>query len=223
MPSGLQGFPGDVNIQGNLFVQGTISTGGGGSGAGFPLFAPNGTVGAPSYAFANSLNTGWYAGANNETWLAINGVASVRFLGGNVVFPATFALNWSASAAIGSAAELGIGRDAANILGIKNGVNAMGARIYGTFTDVNNYERLAFNTVIGASVEVAAESAGTGSANLDLLLTPKGTGRLRAATVANGAVATALTAVGPAGAATTVQEWLSVKNAAGTVRFIPMF
>jgi hypothetical protein len=40
---------------------------------------------------------------------------------------------------------------------------------------------------------------------------------------ANGSVATALTSVGPAGANTTVQEWLKVKNAAGTVRYVPMF
>lgn len=40
---------------------------------------------------------------------------------------------------------------------------------------------------------------------------------------ANGSVATALTAVGPAGANTTVQEWFTITNAAGTVRYIPAF
>ncbi len=40
---------------------------------------------------------------------------------------------------------------------------------------------------------------------------------------ANGAVATALTAVGPTGAHTTVQEWLNVKNSAGTTRWVPAF
>lgn len=41
--------------------------------------------------------------------------------------------------------------------------------------------------------------------------------------IANGVVATVLGAVGPTGANTTVQEWLRVKNAAGTTRYLPMF
>lgn len=44
-----------------------------------------------------------------------------------------------------------------------------------------------------------------------------------ASIAANGSVATALSSVGPAGANTTVQEWLKVKNNSGTVRYIPMF
>ncbi len=40
---------------------------------------------------------------------------------------------------------------------------------------------------------------------------------------ANGAVATLLTGIGPTGANTTVQEWLTVVNPAGTVRYIPCF
>lgn len=40
---------------------------------------------------------------------------------------------------------------------------------------------------------------------------------------ANNTVATAITSVGPTGANTTVQEWLTIKNAAGTTRYIPCF
>jgi hypothetical protein len=40
---------------------------------------------------------------------------------------------------------------------------------------------------------------------------------------ANGAVVTTLTGVGPTGAHTTVQEWLTIKNAGGTTRYIPCF
>ena len=40
---------------------------------------------------------------------------------------------------------------------------------------------------------------------------------------ANGSVATALSALGPAGSHTTVQEWLTVQNQAGVVRYIPCF
>ena len=40
---------------------------------------------------------------------------------------------------------------------------------------------------------------------------------------ANGAVATALTSVGPTGSHTTVQEWFVVRNASNVVRYIPAF
>jgi hypothetical protein len=40
---------------------------------------------------------------------------------------------------------------------------------------------------------------------------------------ANGTVATGLSALGPAGSHTTVQEWLVVQNAAGVTRYVPCF
>lgn len=40
---------------------------------------------------------------------------------------------------------------------------------------------------------------------------------------ANGVVATTMTSLGPAGSHTTVQEWLTITDAAGTVRFIPCY
>jgi len=42
-------------------------------------------------------------------------------------------------------------------------------------------------------------------------------------TIANGSVATALSSVGPVGSNTTVQEWFPIKNAAGTIRYVPGF
>lgn len=40
---------------------------------------------------------------------------------------------------------------------------------------------------------------------------------------ANGSVATTMTSLGPAGANTTVREWLTIRNAAGSVRYIPTY
>jgi hypothetical protein len=42
-------------------------------------------------------------------------------------------------------------------------------------------------------------------------------------TVANGSVVTSLSGVGPVGSHTTVQEWFPIKNAAGTIRYVPGF
>jgi len=65
----------------------------------------------------------------------------------------------------------------------------------------------------------------TWTALTELYLQPAG-GPVRVGSgmiAANGSVATAMTNLGPAGSHTTVQEWLTVKNAAGTVRYIPCF
>ena len=74
-----------------------------------------------------------------------------------------------------------------------------------------------------ASVNSTAITAG----NIDVTVTPAGTGQVRvngsSSWTANGSVATALTSVGPTGSHTTVQEWFTVKNASGTVRYIPAF
>lgn len=43
------------------------------------------------------------------------------------------------------------------------------------------------------------------------------------AIVANGAVATTMTSLGPIGSHTTVQEWLVIQNSSGTVRWIPCY
>lgn len=58
-----------------------------------------------------------------------------------------------------------------------------------------------------------------------LSLQPSG-GTIKAgsgAFTANGSVATAMSSLGPAGSHTTVQEWLTITDPAGTVRYIPCF
>lgn len=63
--------------------------------------------------------------------------------------------------------------------------------------------------------------------NVDLGFFCQGTGVLKvtgtAMIAANGAIGTTMTSLGPTGSHTTVQEWLMVKNPAGTVRYIPMY
>ncbi len=63
--------------------------------------------------------------------------------------------------------------------------------------------------------------------NIDLALNPKGSGKLRfnnaSSFVANGSVATTMTAVGPTGANTTVRKWLSVKDDTGNQFYIPCY
>ncbi len=49
-------------------------------------------------------------------------------------------------------------------------------RISTLYTDASNYERLTLTGVAGTSVNITAETLGTGADNLDLLLTSAGTG-----------------------------------------------
>jgi len=64
---------------------------------------------------------------------------------------------------------------------LSSSTNSQTLQIANTFTDASNYERLAFQFGTFSSVrhaQIAAESAGTGTANMNLVLTPKGTGAL---------------------------------------------
>ena len=58
----------------------------------------------------------------------------------------------------------------------RNAANQSILRVYNTYTDASNYERLTLTGVAGSSVNVTAETAGTGGDNLDVVLTPAGTG-----------------------------------------------
>lgn len=63
--------------------------------------------------------------------------------------------------------------------------------------------------------------------DIDIQFLPKGAGNMQfgnaASFSANASTATVLTSVGPAGAHTTVQEWLKIKNSSGVTRYIPCF
>ncbi|MGH6625151.1 MAG: hypothetical protein ACRECD_01165 [Burkholderiaceae bacterium] len=182
----------------------------------------NGTAAAPSYAFASQPSSGMFLATAGVVGLVADGQV---FAWGDSSWGFRLSTSTLGLGIVGSnTADVRLERDAANSLAQRNGVNAQAGRTYTSFTDGSNYERFGLNTALGV-ITLAAESAGTGSANIDLALSPLGTGRIKIANgmTANGTVATALSSVGPTGASTTVQEWLAIKNAAGTVRYIPCF
>lgn len=55
-------------------------------------------------------------------------------------------------------------RDAANVMAVRNGTNAQTFRLYRTYTDASNYERLGFIATRTTRFAIAAENAGTGAA-----------------------------------------------------------
>lgn len=61
-------------------------------------------------------------------------------------------------------ADVILRRDAANTLALRNGTNAQGVRIYGTYTDASNYERAVLDwTTNSQFLTLASLSAGTGT------------------------------------------------------------
>jgi hypothetical protein len=119
--------------------------------------------------------------------------------------------------------------DSAGVFGQRNSTNAQSFRVYGTYTDASNYVRLGLNTT-STTLTIAAESAGTGAANIDLVLTPKGTGNISlpggtmfktAAALTNGAAA-AVGTLTNAPVAGNPTKWAPI-NDNGTTRYIPMW
>lgn len=65
----------------------------------------------------------------------------------------------------GTSNDIYLRRDAANTLAQRNGVNAQTFRLYNTYTDASNYERMNLSYSSGAGAfQIYADAAGTGSA-----------------------------------------------------------
>lgn len=93
---------------------------------------------------------------------------------------------------------------AAGIIEQRTSTTAQVYRLYRTYTDASNYERLALQSGSGY-FELAAETAGTGTDDIDLRLTPAGAGLVRFG--AHSALA-----------GETVTGYITIKDAGGTTR-----
>lgn len=117
-----------------------------------------------------------------------------------------------------------LARDAANTLAQRNGTNAQVSRGYRTFTDASNYERWALQSGAGY-FELASETAGTGTDNIDLRLTPAGTGIVSSAAAIKSTSATAGIgyAAGAGGAVTQITSrttGVTLNNVTGAITLV---
>lgn len=94
-----------------------------------------------------------------------------------------------------------LARDAANTLALRNGTNNQELRVYGSFTSASVYDRL----TLKSSSTVATVAAETDAGDMDLALTPAGSGNVQFGTHA-------------AIAAETVTGYITIKDAGGTLR-----
>ncbi len=147
------------------------------------LTLPAGAVGTPQLMFTGAgATTGLYSPEAGVISIAINNSQLLRVDSTSVLsFGSLGFMNVSTSApfCFGSDFRLLLFRDAAAQLALRNGTTAQRMHIYGTYTDSSNYERLTLSTTAGTSVNITAETLGTGGDNLDIVLTPAGTGSVK--------------------------------------------
>lgn len=206
---------GTTNTAGqNFTITGSQGTGSGAGGSIIFQVAPAGSSGTAQNALATALTITSAQRVQAASWIdSVNGltvgsgapdvvIGSAASYG--VTLRSTAPLAW-ASADATATQDVILRRDnAANTLALRNGTNAQTFRSYFSFTDASNYTRLALKTASGIHT-IETESAGTGQADIDLALTPKGTGRVRYGTHS---------AIG----AETVTGYIEIKDAGGTVR-----
>ena len=98
-----------------------------------------------------------------------------------VVVDSGKAVSWSSTASSTGTPDVNLYRDAANALAQRNSTNAQTTRVYNTYTDSSNYERLTLSPGAASGwMRVGPETAGTGADNIGLAVGPTGTGALSA-------------------------------------------
>lgn len=110
--------------------------------------------------------------------LSFNGGLMVNGTQRALVAAGSFTIYTNAGSTIlylGDSFDCVLNRDAANTLAMRNAANAQIYRVYGTFTDAANYERLTLTTQAAATTLIDSEAAGTGTRRGLTILSASGT------------------------------------------------
>ena len=132
------------------------------------VIVAGGTKTAPAYSFSGGIAGGLYGRASGFFTIT-NGAVETGQIGGNgSSFLGYLALGTGAGNGgdlSTAAADTFLYRDAANTLAQRNSTNAQTFRLYGTYTDSSNYERLQFDygTSNAGMYTIGSTNAGTGS------------------------------------------------------------
>ncbi len=168
---------GDLTVDGNLTVRSPAVF------WGQQVRVPEGSVQAgssPGLAFGLYTDTGLSAnGSNLCFWesgtIALNLADIIK----EFRVPSDYKFSFSSTPENNSGSDTLFLRDAANTPAFRNSTNQQKVNIYNTAASATaDYERLAVTGVQGASLNLTAETNGTGADNLDIVLTPAGTGRV---------------------------------------------
>lgn len=169
-----------------LAMAGGVRAGGTGPTVFEPFIWTNaGSAAAPSHSFVNDSDTGIFNPTPDQVGMSIGGTS--RYLwnalslllqrsDGSIILSNGGQYAWSSGTAGVAGADLILARDAANTLAQRNGANAQSFRVYNTYTDASNYERILFGWS-GTNAFLVTESAGTGTAR-DLVVGTSGAANL---------------------------------------------
>jgi hypothetical protein len=155
-----------------------------------------GTAGTGIYSASSGIN---FSIAGSLRWAidssgTLQGSNNSIQTTGNAILSNTYLRLDGPALRMGASDDVAIGRDGAAetlALGRRN-TSANTFRIYGTYTDASNYVRLALTTT-STTMGIVCQTAGTGADDIDLGLTPAGTGLLALSTAASADVAVAST------------------------------
>ena len=146
---------------GSTFTGGIITT---------PILAPAGSVGAPAYSFSAETNSGLFRYGASDLRMSVSGAFVAAFVNGGIYTP-LLVLDIANG-------DVKLQRDAANTLALRNSTNAQTFNWYYSYTDASNYQRGALKTS-ASGIEIAAETAGSGADNLNIVLNPAGGGQVQ--------------------------------------------
>lgn len=120
-------------------------------------------VTTPKVTFDSATVTNaYYGGASGRIGFAVNTTDLFGISSGGPRLPTGMSLAWSSGVSAFNASDTFLFRDAAGIIAERNGANAQGFRIYNTYTDPSNYERLDMQWTANI-VSLYTSNGGTGS------------------------------------------------------------
>lgn len=115
----------------------------------------DGLVGSPSLAFINESNTGRYRVGASNVGESVSGTLVFDWNATRLSLATGYALAWNN--------DTFLQRDAANVIGQRNGVTAQELRVYNTFTSGTNYEALRMYYAANVAVIEADKGSGGGT------------------------------------------------------------
>jgi hypothetical protein len=215
----------------------------------FVVAGPVGTTSNPTVAFPTcGTNCGILAPAANQLEFVVGGADVLDYgvtnaglftingliTNGNLQFNAGSFILWNGDTVIGrgGAASFRLGAQdvaspVAQTIGVQNVVAGSANTAAANFTIQGG---LSNGSGAGGDIHfkttLSSASSGVQNVGSDALVIKGGTQLLQfgsAGFTANATSAVALTSLGPAGAHATVQEWLTVADSSGTIRYIPAF
>jgi hypothetical protein len=138
------------------------------SSTAFPLLAPDSLCAAPTYSWTSEPTLGLARIIAGAVSFCSGGAERWRFsavsAGGAIDVIDSSGNGYIGFGGVIGSADAKFHRDAAGALAQRNGTNTQTFRLYNTFTDASNYERLSVNGQAASAFEIGVENAGTGAA-----------------------------------------------------------